>query len=208
MRKALLIALVLSFALSASAFARSLGLPNELVNGSFEEPIEFPWQVAGRTVEQADQEPQDGQFVARSVQGYYSDDLPDGHLYQCFLADTGLYEVDFSGWVKRYVLGDGFALMPDWGWVTVQLTIDNVVVAEQSWAADDTWHYFELTAVAPVDCVKDVHVLWGTAPGVGYKTYDVLLVDGLDLEERLIPEPMSMLVVLGGLAGLAVRRRK
>ena len=208
MKKTLLIALALTFALSAGVFARSLGLPNELTNGSFEEPIEFPWQVEGRTVEQADQEPQDGAWVARSMNAYYSEDLPDGHLYQCFLADTGLYEVDFSGWVKRYVLGDGFALMPDWGWVTVQLTIDNIVVAEETWAADDTWHYFELTAVGNVTCGKDVHILWGTAPGVGYKTFDVLLVDGLDLEERLVPEPVSILMVLGGLAGLAIRRRR
>jgi len=208
MRRALLFTLALVFALSVGAFARSLGLPNELINGSFEDPIVSPWQVTGRTVEQADQEPQDGAWVGRSMSAYYSEDLPDGHLWQCVVVPYGPYEIDFSGWVKRYVLGDGFALMPDWGWVTVQLTVDNIVVAEESWAADDTWHYFELTATAPVDCVKDVHILWGTAPGVGYKTFDVLLVDGLDLEERIIPEPMSMLVVLGGLASLAVRRRK
>lgn len=159
MRKHVVALAIIALALTASAAsARSLGLPNELPNGSFEAGRQ-PWQTdGGYPVEQATQEPRDGQYVARSLTGYYSGGREPGHLYQCIVVPRGIYEVDLSGWVKRYVLGDGYALQPLWGWVEVQLTIDNIVVASQKWDADDAWHYFELRWTGLVECAKDVHI--------------------------------------------------
>ena len=206
MKKVLLLVWALTFALSATAFARSLGLPNELVNGSFEEGL-GGWTLEGRSGEQATQEPQDGQYVFRSITSG-NQPPPDGHLSQIVQVAPGYYEVDLSGWIKGYVLDGGYQPHPEWGWMAVQLTIDGEVVAEQMYQRDDTWYYVELFWEGQVLQYKDVHIIWGTEPIGDWRTFDVMLADGFDLEERIIPEPMSMLVVLGGLAGMIARRRR
>ena len=150
-------------------------------------------------------EQQEGAVAFREIQSYYGDDRDPGHLYQTVPVPAGDWIVSFSGYAKRYVLGDGFALQPTWGSMTVELTVDDVVEWSETWAADDTWYNFDYTTPAPVTVAGnlDVHLRWETEPGVGSKTFDVVLADGWELSA--VPEPGVLLL---GAAGLALLRRR
>lgn len=210
MKRILLIMVVLTFVLSAGAFARSLGLPNELINGSFEALNLVGWSVEGR-MDGWDFPAPYGSLphVARNVKGYYSGAIADGRLYQDVYVDPGTYEIDMSGYVKRYVLDSNFAMHPDWGWSRAELIVDgNVVATSPNYPANDVMNYFELRWTGPVESYKRVAIVWGTLNPGAYKTFDVMVCDDIDLEERIVPEPCSMLALIGGLAGLVIRRRK
>lgn len=212
MRKLVVMVAVAALVLTCStAFARSLGLPNELINGGFElgnltgwtvvnQPSGGSWDFPG-----ADKE---GTKMARFVRGYNSGQYPNASLNQDVYVDPGWYIIDLSGWVKRYCLNSSFGLQPTWGWVKVVLTVDdNPIWESPQYAANDQWNYVEYVTPAPVyvNEKKDVHIVWGVT-GNNYMTFDVLLADGFDLEE--VPEPCSMMVLFSGLGALVLRRRK
>lgn len=206
MKRLLVFLAIAALAVSAvSASAQSL-----LINGSFEDGAPTPgWTITGGyPIERQTQEPQSGSYAARSMKGFYSGTPEAGSLFQT-VALAGTYDVVLSGAVKRYVLGDGYAPHPDWGTVAVDLTVDGAVVQTQEFAADDTWHNIQFAYNGPVQSNAGVNIRWGlTAAGGGNKTFDVMLADSFNLSATAVPEPASMLALLGGLAGLVIKRRK
>lgn len=202
---------------ASASYAKSPFSGNLLVNPSFEDDtFGIPGYVPGWELspDRAGVDFPNGEGVEgrpfRVINGFYGHDVADGHLWQDVSLDPGLYLLSFSGFAKRYVLGDGFALQPDWGWVTVELTADDNVVWSQTWNANDAWNEFWYVTPNAVQITEkaDVHLRWGTEAGVGTKTFDVVLADAWDLEAALVPEPASMLVLGAGVAGILARRRK
>jgi hypothetical protein len=175
-------------------FVLTLGLVcsakcNDLVNGGFEMGDLTGWNVDGRDGWADDtREPQEGQWHFTSITSSCDGRTrPDGHLWQnvTILPCEPGWTIDFSGYVKRYTLDESYENHPDWGWVTVELTVDDEVIWSETWAAGDTWHYFEYTTPAPVHVQNyiDVHVRWGSVPDdSNWVTFDVLFVDGFVLD--------------------------
>jgi len=197
------------------ALASSLGLPNELVNGGFEEWGEqgpIGWEGDTGKLSQSTDNPPEGQYTAQALVGYTS--APnEGEVWQIEpVPVSGPYIIDLSGWVKRYCLDGDFANHPEWGWIEVMLTVDGEPIWSETFPADDQWHYFEYITPEPVwvNEFKDIHILWGNTPegSANYRTFDNALMDGFDKEEILVPEPGTIALLLSGLAGIAALRRK
>ncbi len=206
---------------ASASHAQILFGPNLLQNNSFEEdnmgiPNYVPgWDIVpvpgGGVDFPGGGEQKDQAKAFRFITGFFGDDRPDGSLSQNIALDPGFYYFNFSGYVKRYVLGDGFALNPDGGFVTVQLTADDAVVWSNTYKSDDAWHFFWHVTPQPVQiqAKADVHIIWGTKPGLGTKTFDVVLADGMGLQAaKVVPEPASLLVLGAGVLPLLARRRR
>lgn len=211
MKKTLLVVLALVFALSASAFARSLGLPNELINGSWEFGDDTGWLRQGGEIVNlntwfANPGPAPGES---DVYGYglaSSWGTAGGNISQNVYIAPGTYEVDLSGWLQAK---DG------WGfpsWIELQLLVDDVLVGAQRVSAsggDTGWQYVEIRwqgfvlgkTTARIEAWVD-----GREAGPNNWPWGIVYADGIDLE--IVPEPATMLVLAGGLAGLAIRRRR
>jgi len=192
--------LVVMVSLVGLACAASLGLPNELYNGGFELGTLEGWRVEGNVYAATDYQgiiPYEGYWMAVWVPY----DSLEGSLQQEIAPEvTGVpYEIDLSGWIG--VIGDA--------WAEVVVTIDGEPVASSGPIYPyEYWQYFEIRVEATPECYKDVHIYFHTA-GVydGYENnsipFAVVLVDGLDLEERIVPEPSTIALLLSGLAGIA-----
>jgi hypothetical protein len=213
MKRTLLLVLALVFALSAGAFARSLGLPNELINGSWESGDDMFWARQGGEIVNLDTwfaapGPAPGQS---DVYGYGLASCwgtADGSIYQDVYVMPGIYEVDLSGWLQAK---DGYGFP---SWIELQLLVDDVLVgAEQVSASgsDTGWVYKEIRwtgFVAGKKTAKLVAHVDGREGGPGNWPWGIVYADGIDLEEQMVPEPASILALVAGLGGLVIRRRK
>lgn len=213
MKKTLFVVLALVFALSAGAFARSLGLPNELINGSWEFGDDTAWLRQGGDIVNlntwfAGPGPAPGES---DVFGYgiaSSWGINTGSISQNVYVAPELYEIDLSGWLCAK---DGWG-MPSW--IELQLLIDDVLVDSQRVSASGSetgWQYVEIRWTGFVLGKKTVRIEGyadGREAGPNNWPWGIVYADGIDLEERIVPEPASMLVLAGGLAGLVIRRRR
>jgi len=214
MRRILILVLVLTFALSCGAFAKSLGLPNELINGSWEFGDDTAWLREGGEIVNvntwfaapgpAPGETDDFGYGCASCWG-----IGSGQITQDVYVAPGEYMVDLSGWLYAMDTG-GFE-----SWIELQLLIDDQVVGSQVVSASGSqtgWTYVEVNwcgFVAGKKSARVVAYVDGREDYVGYgSAWGIVYADGIDLEEcgNIIPEPASLLVLLGGLA--AIRRRK
>lgn len=205
MKRLLVLLAVVAITVSASAAYA------QLVNGSFESGNLNGWTNTGRTGSwdfPGGGDAKDGLKSARQIKGSFNTAIADGQLFQDQALASGLYDLSMSGWVKRYVLDGSYAKHEDWGSVKVELLADGVVVNSVTYAATDAWNNFSLTGQANVSSKVTANFLWSTATNGQWKTFDVVLVDGVNLTATAVPEPCTMLALLGGLAGLVIKRRK
>lgn len=213
MKKALLFVLALAFALSTGVMARSLGLPNELINGSWESGNDMGWWRQGGDIVDlrtwfGNPGPAPGEL---DVYGYglaSSWGVADGSISQDVYVEPGIYQIDLTGWLQAKD-GGGFP-----SWIELQLTVDDQVVAAERVEAsggDTGWVYKEIRWVGFVAGKKDVHLVGhvdGREAGPGNWPWGIVYADGIDLEEKIVPEPGTLLALAAGLAGIVVRRRK
>ena len=215
MKKALLLMLVLTFALSCGAFAKSLGLPNELINGSWEFGDDTAWLREGGDIVDltsyfGNPGPAQGEVDTFGYATASSWGVNSGQITQDVYVAPGEYMVDLSGWL---CVMDG-GMIPSYA--ELQLLIDDQVVdsarVELAGSGDFTttgWQYVEINWCGFVAGKKSARVvLFADGQGGGNWPWGIACADGIDLEEcgNVVPEPASLLVLLGGLA--AIRRRK
>ena len=212
MKKVLVFALAACMVCAASAaFARSLGLPNELLNGGFENGV-VGWSGSGWSVIGPGWFWGAGPYTGAKGLGVAANGgISEAEITQIVpVAAPGVYQVDLSGWVWIFDNSDN---PYDQSWATVQITADGEVVAEKTLYSTENprgqWIYVELTWQGYVEAFKDVHIV-GHADGRIDGWWGVIATDDWDLEERLVPEPSSLIALLTGaaaLGGLALRRR-
>lgn len=211
MKKTLVILLVLTFAMSAGAFARSLGLPNELLNGSWESGLFTPgWtKIAGAIYYEGDPNWSEPPRAPGESDIYYlgkpcTNLLRYAGAEQSVAKTAGTYTVDLSGWLC--VLDTGS--LPSW--IEMSLKVDGVVVDTFRITATEseiTWTYHEILWTGYVASNVTAYV-YGTVDGTGGTTTSYIMADGFDLESEIVPEPCTLMALAGGLVGLVIRRRK
>lgn len=213
MKRTCLLALGLLLVLSVSAVA------NELYNGSFSEPGDpvAAWQrnggnyktdgwLAGTALFYA--QDGDGFFYGVTTQG----GTKVGDVYQdVYLAAPGAYNVNLTCWAD---IADGGGVA---SWGELQLLADGAVVASQrlTFLGDGgsnpqstgwqklsvNWNgntYGQLSA-------KFAFSLDGPAGGW---SWGQAYCDNFVMDATPVPEPASILALVGGLAGLIIRRRR
>lgn len=218
MRRSLFVLLALTLALSTGALARSLGLPNELINGSWEMGSDLGWlrnggDVVDLTTYFANPGPAPGELDLFGYGIASSWGINTGSISQDVYCAPDVYTVDLSGWLR--VMDGGMAP----SWIELQLLVDDVLVGAQrvqlagaGGFTDTGWTYVEVRwagfiagkKTARVEGVADA---WG---GPGEWPWGIVVADGIDMEQipGIIPEPCSLLALGAGLAALAIRRRR
>jgi len=209
-----IIVLALVLALGNSAVAKSIGLPNELINGSWESGDDTAWMsdggevvdlntwfmTPGRALGEVDDY---GYGVVCAWYDAYGEITQDVSL-------VGAHRViDLSGWLWAWDTGG----VPSW--IELQLLINGEVVGSQRVSASGGmvgWTYVDIQwsgFVAGTCSARVIGSVQASEDTIGFGTgWGVVCADGIDLEDGipLSSEPTSLLVLLGGLA--AIRRRK
>jgi|GEM_PF-2626219 len=219
MRKLLLPLVVAATLLASTAFAANL-----LTNGSFEtwDGSNFAgWtkNMGTGTVQTLSQQARDinndwggSPFYGQTAKTYYNKGVATATLTQQVDMTPGNYNLIFSGKLQRVVLDTGYNNHPDWGFFTVDLFIDTAKVYTVTYAANNVTETPYFSYVGPVSgFAKVVFTMGDTSVGniSNNKSYDMSKFDSFVLDQ--VPEPGSLLALLGGLAGFAgmvIRRRQ
>lgn len=179
------------------AGASSLGLPNEVFNGTFDEGF-IGWDVTGG-VELWNEGVPDTSAWCVSNWG-----VDEGTIEQCWAVDPGYYIVDVSYYWKIWDNSPAYPSI-----VRVELTVDGEVVASVEHTEPlDQWIYEEFYWEGWVECYKDIHI-YLKGDGQGSDGWGLAAIDVIDVEEYIVPEPASIALLATGLAGLVglTRRR-
>ena len=212
MKRALLLTMALVFAASCGTSARSLGLPNELINGSWEFGDDTAWLREGGDIVDmpsyfGNPGPAPGEVDNFGYATASSWGVNSGQITQDVYVAPGEYVVDLSGWL---LVMDGGAIA---SYAELQLLVDDQVVDSARLELigpgsfqTTGWQYFEVNWTGFVAGKKSARVvLYADGQGGGEWPWGIACADGIDIEQRIVPEPAGLLVLLGALA--AVRRR-
>jgi hypothetical protein len=203
-----LLTIVLTLGVASIALA-DFGLPNDLLNPSFETGELDPWFV----VEGADPEiageapPECGSKAVRTAANWGQKNSTIGQIIPAYPEQGPPYMpkwVEFSGWVKTWQKGGHV------GDARVYFDIHqygNLLWESPPMYTDDTWEFFDYTLDPMVTgLICDEFMVTVRFEHLWALEWNVTWADCLDVQTFCIPEPAT--IALLGLGGLALLRKR